>query len=110
VVLKEQRYECTRRSHEDATCLTHIQDLLNSFAAVFSPPVALGYRPFVSTDAAVADLKEMEIELGYFNLERERGRTTFIVPKAVLNYGLIRILSSVANLPLKNLRAVQPGS
>jgi K+-sensing histidine kinase KdpD len=25
------------------------------------------YRPFFSTDAAVADVKEMEIEIGYFN-------------------------------------------
>ncbi len=32
----------------------------------------LGYRPFVSADAAVADLKEIEIEIGYFNLERDR--------------------------------------
>ena len=30
---------------------------------------AWGYRPFVSTDAAVAEVKEMEIELEYFNLE-----------------------------------------
>ncbi|TMA86494.1 MAG: hypothetical protein E6J74_31590 [Deltaproteobacteria bacterium] len=62
---------------------------------LFSPPVAWGYRPFVSTDAAVADLKEMEIELGYFNLDRERGRNTFIVPKVVLNYGLIQNLELV---------------
>jgi hypothetical protein len=56
---------------------------------------AWGYRPFVSTDAAVADVKAMEIELGYFNLERERGKNTFIVPKVVLNYGLIRNLELV---------------
>src|SRR6266508_1618144 len=30
------------------------------------------YRPFVSTDAAVVDVKEMEIELGYFNWAREK--------------------------------------
>ena len=68
---------------------------------LFSPPVAWGYRPFVSTDAAVADLKEMEIELGYFNLERERGRNTFIVPKAVLNYGLFRNLELVGEFAVE---------
>jgi hypothetical protein len=55
-----------------------------------TPALAWAYRPFVSTDAAVADSKEMEIELGYFNWARNRGKTTFIVPKAVLNYGLIQ--------------------
>jgi hypothetical protein len=62
---------------------------------------AWGYRPFVSTDAAVADLKEMEIELGYFNLERERGKNTFIVPKAVLNYGLVRDLELVGEFAIE---------
>src|SRR5262245_16168341 len=62
---------------------------------VFSESVAWGYRPFIATDAAVADPKEIEIELGYFNLERDRGKTTYIVPKVVLNYGLIRNLELV---------------
>jgi|SRR5690348_15114332 len=53
------------------------------------PHRAYGYRPFISTDAVVADVNEMEIELGYFNWEREKGNTTFISPKAVLNYGFI---------------------
>jgi hypothetical protein len=56
----------------------------------FAPGSALTYRPFVSTDAAVVDVKEMEIELGYFNWKRKKGKTTFIAPRAVLNYGFIR--------------------
>ena len=76
----------------------------------FFPSVALGYRPFVSTDAAVADLKEIEIELGYFNLERERARTTFIVPKAVLNYGLIENLELVGEFAVEEPTRVQRGS
>ena len=68
---------------------------------LFPPSVAWGYRPFVSTDAAVADVKEMEIELGYFNFERERGKNTFIVPKAVLNYGLIRNLELVGEFGIE---------
>ena len=38
----------------------------------------------MSTDAAVADFREMEIEFGYFNLARERRRNTFTVPKVVV--------------------------
>src|ERR1041384_189327 len=62
---------------------------------LFPFSAAWGYRPFVSTDAAVADVKEMEIELGYFSLERERGKNTFTVPNVVLNYGLMRNLELV---------------
>src|SRR5262245_56893334 len=62
---------------------------------VFSESLAWGYRPFIATDAAVADPREIEIELGYFNLERNRGKNTFIIPKVVLNYGLIRHLEVV---------------
>ena len=49
---------------------------------------ALGYRPFISTDAAVADPKEMEVELGYFTLERDDKENSFIVPQIVVNYGI----------------------
>jgi hypothetical protein len=68
---------------------------------VFSESVAWGYRPFIATDAAVADPKEMETELGYFNLERDRGKNTFIIPKTVLNYGLIRNLEIVAEFSVE---------
>ena len=60
-----------------------------------TPASAWAYRPFVSTDAAVADFKHMEIELGYFNWARDRGKNTFIVPKVVLNYGLVQNLELV---------------
>jgi len=66
-----------------------------------SESVAWGYRPFIATDAAVADPKEMEIELGYFNLERDRGKNTFIIPKVVLNYGLIRHLEVVTEFGIE---------
>lgn len=56
---------------------------------------AWGYRPFVSTDAAVVGPQELEVELGYFNLERENRKNTFIVPKVILNYGLVRNLEIV---------------
>jgi hypothetical protein len=76
--------------------------------------VAWGYRPFVSTDAAVADLKEMEIEIGYLNVARDRGKNTFIVPKVVLNYGLIRDVELVGEFaveepPRGRARLADPG-
>ncbi len=49
----------------------------------------------------MADVKEMEIEIGYFNLERDRGKNTFLVPKAVLNYGLIRNLELVGEFAVE---------
>ena len=53
----------------------------------YSTP-AVGYRPFISTDAAVSEPQEMDIELGYFNLERTDTETTVIVPQVVMNYGI----------------------
>ncbi|HKA56704.1 MAG TPA: hypothetical protein VKJ47_23925, partial [Candidatus Binatia bacterium] len=49
---------------------------------------AWGYRPFVSTDAAVADPQEMEIELGYFTLKGAAQKNTIITPRVVVNYGI----------------------
>jgi hypothetical protein len=68
---------------------------------LFPGSVAWGYRPFIATDAAVADPKEMEIEFGYFTLERDRGKNTFIIPKVVINYGLIRNLEVVGEFGIE---------
>jgi hypothetical protein len=59
------------------------------------------YRPFVSTDAAVVDPREIEIELGYFNLERGDEENTFITPKVVLNWGLVRNLEVVGEFEVE---------
>lgn len=62
---------------------------------------AWGYRSFVSTDAAVADPREVEVELGYFNLERADEENTFITPKVVLNWGLMRNLEVVGEFEVE---------
>jgi len=62
---------------------------------------AAAYRPFVSTDAAVADPKEIEIELGYFTLDRTKNENTFIIPRAVLNYGLLKNWEGVAEFAIQ---------
>lgn len=64
--------------------------VLMFFTTVSCVSPAWGYRPFVSTDAAVVDPKEIEVELGYFNLERADEENTFITPKVVLNWGLVK--------------------
>jgi hypothetical protein len=65
------------------------------------PASAWAYRPFVSTDAAVADPGEVEIELGYFNLERSHGENTIATPSMVLNYGVARRLELVGEFRLE---------
>ena len=81
---------------------------------LFLPCFARAYRPFVSTDAVVAEIKEVEIELGYFNLERDSRKNTFIVPKVVLNYGLFRDVELVGEFgvdepPNGAVRLADPG-
>ena len=76
--------------------------LLLPFALVcLFPAGAFAYRPFVSTDAAVADVHEIEIELGTFNLERHRGRNNFIVPSVVVNYGFLPRIEAVAEFVVR---------
>ena len=65
------------------------------------PASAWAYRPFVSTDAAVADPKEVEIELGYFNLDRTHRAHTISTPHVVLNYGVAKNLELVAEFNLE---------
>jgi hypothetical protein len=45
------------------------------------------YRPFVSTDAAVAAPKTVELELGYFGLARTAGHEGYSSPQAVISFG-----------------------
>jgi hypothetical protein len=49
---------------------------------------ASAYRPFVSTDAAVADPRDVEIELGALTLDRTGRENTFSTPSVVVNYGV----------------------
>jgi len=53
------------------------------------PTPALAYRPFDGTDAAVADVHEVEIEFGPVGLLREGSQHTVITPAVVLNYGVV---------------------
>jgi hypothetical protein len=51
------------------------------------PPAAQAYRPFNSTDAAVADRGQVEIELGPLGYVREGSDESLVVPSLILNWG-----------------------
>src|SRR5207247_2040889 len=75
---------------------------------------AWAYRPFISTDAAVADQRDLEIELGYFALEQAKGENTFRVPSLVLNYGAWKNTEIVGEFriernPRGDIDVVDPG-
>ena len=85
-----------------------------TFALFLLPCFAWGYRPFVSTDAAVVDPKDLEIEFGYFSLERTNGENTFITPQIILNIGIARNMEIVGEFEIENppgmdIELVDPG-
>jgi hypothetical protein len=94
---------------------------LRSFGSLFGvvllvvmPSNGWAYRPFVSTDAAVADPQEVEIELGYFTLDHDQEENTFTIPSLVLNYGLRKGVEVVGEFRLEkgpegHLDLVDPG-
>ena len=49
---------------------------------------AFAYRPFDGTDADVAKLGDMEVELAPADVVRERSQSTLVAPSAVLNFGV----------------------
>lgn len=56
------------------------------------------YRPFLSTDAAVAAPRHVELELGVVGVERERDRDTFVAPDVKMNVGVAPRIELVAEV------------
>ena len=54
------------------------------------PACALAYRPFDSTDPAVADAGEFEVELSPVSFRHDDSGPTWISPSARLNYGFAK--------------------
>jgi len=71
-------------------------------AILLAPDEAAAYRPFKSTDADVVDRGALEIELGALTVERDDGRTGYITPGLILNYGLTGALELVGEFELEN--------
>jgi hypothetical protein len=57
---------------------------------------AWAYRPFDQTDADVAQLHEVELEIGPVALQRSRDELIAVAPSLVLNYGLAPHVELVA--------------
>ena len=75
----------------DATIGSNMKTLgvglgLIAVISVWSIPV-LAYRPFDSTDAAVADKGAFEVELSSLSYRRDDVGAAWITPSARLNYG-----------------------
>jgi hypothetical protein len=56
-------------------------------AILFQANPASAYRPFDGTDAAVADVHEVEVELEPVGWQRANGQASLIAPGVVYNYG-----------------------
>jgi hypothetical protein len=73
-------------------------------ALLLHPNQAFAYRPFDSTDAAVADLNELELELGPLGYRKGQDDRTLVAPSYVANYGLAKnweaVLEGRAEHPL----------
>jgi len=63
---------------------------------------ASAYRPFVSTDAAVADPGDVEVEFGAVGFRSGGGRTSLVAPTIVANLGIARDLELVGEFKLVN--------
>lgn len=68
---------------------------------------AYAYRPFTGTDADVADVGELELELGPLQFLREDSRSYIQVPATVLNLGILPraelVIDFVGVVPLQPL-------
>jgi len=64
--------------------------LLLSFTILCWPHGALAYRPFDSTDPAVAEPGEVEIELSPVSFRHDNSGDTWIAPQLRFNYGFAR--------------------
>src|SRR4051794_6616488 len=67
---------------------------------VIDSPTALAYRPFVSTDASVADAGDVEVEFGAIGFRRHGSATAIIAPSVIGNLGVGHALEVVAEFKL----------
>ena len=63
---------------------------------------AFAYRPFVSTDAAVADPGDVEVEFGTIGFRSGHGPTSIVAPTIIGNLGIARDLELVGEFKLVN--------
>ncbi len=59
------------------------------------------YRPFVSTDAAVVEMGETELEIGLYNFTDDKGLDEITIPSLIYNYGLTDTWELVAEFDIQ---------
>jgi hypothetical protein len=64
--------------------------VLVSASFISWPELSFAYRPFDSTDAAVADEGQLEVELGPGGYRRSDQERTLVAPAYILNYGFAK--------------------
>jgi hypothetical protein len=64
--------------------------LLIPIISIGSSGISFAYRPFDSTDAAVADVGQLEVELGPVGFRRSDVERTVVAPAYVLNFGFVK--------------------
>jgi hypothetical protein len=76
-----------RREHNNLTCLMVGIGWAGAVALCVVAPPALAYRPFDGTDAGVANLNEVEVELQPAGHLQTGSQSTLVAPAVVYNYG-----------------------
>lgn len=76
--------------YDEGMVFVRISTLLLTACVVLWPGAAAAYRPFDGTDAAVADLGELEIEFQPAGTRRTQDQKTLIAPATVINYGFAK--------------------
>src|SRR5215831_8088701 len=75
-------------------------------AAMVGSTASFAYRPFDGTDAAVAEPKEVEIELEPAGVLRQSAQTSLIAPFMIFNYGFAKnwefVFQGQGQFPLAN--------
>jgi len=84
--------------------------MLLALALVLGAGDAVAYRPFVSTDAAVADPGYVELELGYIGFRQRGGASTIVAPTIVANFGIVRDVELVGQTDATHELAGHGGS
>ncbi|HHT9124600.1 MAG TPA: hypothetical protein ACFYD6_02160 [Candidatus Brocadiia bacterium] len=64
--------------------------LIFVISSITIPQYVFAYRPFISTDAEVADKKVWEVELGLFNISHDEGKNELTIPSLRINYGIFK--------------------
>jgi hypothetical protein len=89
------------RSAASFTCA-----IVGGMAVAVGSTTSFAYRPFDSTDAAVVDPQEVEIELEPAGVLRQNSDTSLIAPFTIFNYGLAKnwefVFQGQGQFPLAN--------